>query len=259
MTNSDKERAITCRLDRKLKMFKVLKSRGNALGSGGFGVSIEFLSQSQANSEDENDERNTESSKTSTFLFPEEAIFLHQRCYIHCYDEVDEDNENDKNDPKILDTSQLLRILPDLGMSIPMYLVYCHLRNQDFRILRHHPDRLSILKRQQHAGVTTSLRRQVRMTIQSAPAPTIAEMNQEIHISWDAYKPSSDFAKTHPGPPDFYVAVTYYNQPFINFQQLLQLLRSKANGIPLKVATVSDSGTVNMFGVTSDGIPDISK
>ena len=251
MTSAVGDRAITCRMNRQLRMFRVLTARGNALGSGGFGVSIG--EEAKTETEESNEMQDP---KQNIYLFPEEALFLHQRCYLQIYDE-DHEHEGAHG---ILDTSQLFEMLPGLGMSIPMYLVYCHLRNQDFRILRHSPDRYKFLKKQQDGAVSTTTKREVRATIRNAPAPRIIpEMNTDIQISWDAYKPSSDFAKTHPGLPDFYVAVAYYQQPTVTFQQLHHLLASKCHGIPLKVATVSDSGTVNMYGITSDGIPAISK
>jgi hypothetical protein len=63
-----------------------------------------------------------------------------------------------------------------------------------------------------------------------------------LGICWDAYHPNSNFGKTHPGLPDFHVTVTYFNVPVATFSELKSLLK-KCSGIPLKVATVSDSGT----------------
>ena len=76
-------------------------------------------------------------------------------------------------------------------------------------------------------------------------------------IAWDAYQPNSQFGKTHPGLPDFYVAVTYYNESHVRFAQIEELVVNHCHGIPLKLATVSDSGTVVMFGVSNMGVPSI--
>jgi len=123
------------------------------------------------------------------------------------------------------------------------------------------------------------LRRQVRESIQNAtppsiPFPSVNNTNEDndnykrnssqkdddkIRLCWDAYNPNSNFGKTHPGYPDFYVAATYYNVPSVRFSDLQALIKERCNGIPLKVATISDSGTVVMFGITEIGIPPLVK
>jgi len=123
------------------------------------------------------------------------------------------------------------------------------------------------------------LRRQVRESIQNAtppsiPFPSVNSTNDDgdnydvnssqkgddkIRLCWDAYNPNSNFGKTHPGFPDFYVAVCFYNVPTVRFSDLKALIKEQCNGIPLKVATVSDSGTVVMFGITEIGIPPLVK
>mmetsp|Transcript_5034 Transcript_5034/g.9656 ORF Transcript_5034/g.9656 Transcript_5034/m.9656 type:complete len:531 (-) Transcript_5034:1679-3271(-) len=227
---------------------------------------------------------------------------------------------------KPLDTSQLYQLLPLMGISLAVYRVYSHLRSQDFRVLRHDPDRYDILckqqkdqeerkqrllerqqlerqqmqQKQQKEGEhgnngededdpplprkiprkqSLRLRRKIRESIQKAPPPTIpfpgaidnnndndnddgdtSDKKKTLGICWDAYNPNSHFGKTHPGLPDFYVTATYYNVPTVRFSDLKDLLRDdKCQGIPLKVATVSDSGTVVMFGVTDYGIPPLDK
>jgi len=123
------------------------------------------------------------------------------------------------------------------------------------------------------------LRRQLRESIQNAAPPSIrfpSSVNSaneddgdnyngnssqkgdyKIRLCWDAYNPNSKFGKTHPGFPDFYVSICFYNVPTVRFSDLQALIKEKCNGIPLKVATVSDSGTVVMFGITEIGIPRI--
>ena len=76
-------------------------------------------------------------------------------------------------------------------------------------------------------------------------------------ISFDVYlQKNGTFRKTNPGPPDFVVAVTSFNDllPLMHMKTLMD----SANGIPLKIATVSDSGTVVMFGFSNDEIPPIN-
>ena len=77
-------------------------------------------------------------------------------------------------------------------------------------------------------------------------------------IAFDVFNPNSKFRKSNPGRPDYYVAVSFYNggPPSPTFDALIQLLQS-CEGIPLRLATVSDSGTVIMFGITDVAVPRI--
>jgi len=436
----------------RYRMFRVIRSKGKQLASGGFGVTIAHhhdddgnntvsteqpqcdKNTSLKNKDHTNIDNNTESITTTTttttsttlsssaeYLFIEEVLFLHERNYLRALIPksvttmmttttenygLDNNNISNKNDPPKnnndvvltndnvtpLDTSQLYQLLPTMGISLAVYRVYSHLRSQDFRVLRHDPNRWDILlyqQQQQHkllqaqnkqhrqsheqveddedskeqvvqqdivqqkAGsnnnqshgnekvdednynntnnddahrqeqqqqqkadllpfhiakkrkVSVSLRRQVRESIQNSAPPSIPfpvirytnstkvkkdhdnsninknghhhshhhnhnhqpkynegdtnNDNNKIRLCWDAYNPNSDFAKTHPGLPDFYVAATYYNVPTVKFTDLTKLIRERCNGIPLKVAAVSDSGTVVMFGITDYEIPPLDK
>lgn len=254
---------IRCSLDAKLRLFQVLQATGKALLSGGFGFSIprKWDSSPSASKVDGDYGQNTpnQTRDIKEYLFIEETFFLHERGLLQCQDP--------QVDSRSLDTSQLFQLLPQLDLSLPVYLVYAHLRSQDFRVLRHSPGRLDLLKRQQELkaiqgdGIRrqlANLRHLVRSSIAEAPPPSIPA-DGGIAIAWDAYQPNSQFAKTNPGPPDFYVAVTYYNKMFVNFAQLEELATKESNGIPVKVAAVSDSGTVVMFGVTNEGVPCIGE
>ena len=370
----------------RCRMFRVIRSKGKALASGGFGVTIVTGSSTGGDNEvrDEDGSEDTEnddtsvvrstaisnkktihddvqnknktdtqpSTKSAEYLFMEEVLFLHEKGLLRAllsskltktendrFDSTnaakptivtstDGDANADVDAPNAtpLDTSQLYQLLPSLGISLAIYRVYSHLRSQDFRVLRHDPDRHDILCRQnedteerrqrsihrkrlqqqqeqqqqqqqeqqkeaaaelfnkkdeplldgdRNSSALTedadalphhtnnrrkqslSLRRRVRESIQNAPPPSIPHPNQRssndsrsndadentIGICWDAYTPNSNFGKTHPGLPDFYVTATYYNVPAVKFSDLKSLLRDKCKGIPLKVATVSDSGT----------------
>ncbi len=232
---------IRCSFVTELGMFRVLDAKGKALSSGGYGVSI-------SNKTSDGSDGTEVATQSAEHLFVEEVLFLQQQESLQCVD-----------DDHVLDSAQLFRMLPILGMSLPMYLVYAHLRSQDFRVLRHTPERLDILMQQEKLGETstrkeiTQLRHQVRNSIANAPPPLMGPLT----IAWDAYNPSSKFAKTHPGLPDFYVAVTYYNEAHVRFSQLDELVSHQSKGIPVKIATVSDSGTVVMFGVANIDVPSI--
>lgn len=226
------------------------------------------------------------------YLFPEEVVFLHERGFLYCLHGdtstnptmVEPTMDSTRNDSYLV-SSQLYPWLPSLGISLPVYFSYAHLRAQDFRVLRHHPDRWNIVCQQEQflqeqsdvASATTTTppsatssipkphpmmnplrqyRHDFRATVQSAPPPTILMEHfpkEEITLAWDVYLPNSQFAKTRPGKPDFYVALAYYNVPFF-FDQLILLLE-QCHAIPLKMATISDSGTVVMFGITNVGVP----
>jgi len=75
-------------------------------------------------------------------------------------------------------------------------------------------------------------------------------------IAFDVYNPNSNFKKTMPGMPDFLVSIVPFSQPtdFV----LLQSMIRHCDGIPLKIAAISESGTVSMFGISDLGVPSIS-
>ena len=269
---------ICCEFVKEIGLFRVLRSKGKALASGGFGVAI-ALPGTKDSAEQEDDSSSNSStaqeevaltkpattttvSKPSDFLFIEEVIFLFERGLLQCL--APNSSSATTTTTTCLDSSQLYQLLPPLGVSFPIYFAYAHLRKQDYRVLRHAPERLDLLKQQQQRNTITdhqqtqqSLRLQVRKSIQCAAPPTIQKDTPTI--AWDVYSPDSDFAKTRPGIPVFYVTVSYYNVPSLPFQQLQTLLFTKCHGIPLKIATVSDSGTVVMFGLDNFGAPPIVK
>lgn len=272
---------VSCRLIPERGMFRVIKAKGKTLSSGGFGVAISeeieiggFKGDKQNNGKELKnnatssisltEEKTSESQPTMStkesfdHLFIEEVLFLHERGLLQCFPPTDHPS---KETP--LESSQLYQMLPRMGMSLPMYFVYAHLRSQDFRVLRHAPSRLTLLLQQKEANLdrreTRELRRRVRESIQKAPPPEISPNVGGAAICWDAYQPDSNFAKTSPGLPSFYVAVTYYHHAQVSFTDIQSLVLNNCHGITLKLATVSDSGTVVMFGLTNFGVPSISK
>jgi hypothetical protein len=80
-------------------------------------------------------------------------------------------------------------------------------------------------------------------------------------ITFDAYNPNSNFCKTNPGRPDFMVTVcSFFSHPLLSptFSSIVDITES-CRGVPLRIATVSDSGTVIMFGVSDAPVPSITK
>jgi len=130
------------------------------------------------------------------------------------------------------------------------------LRSQDFRVLRHSTNRLEILRKQDASGVPDSklkeFKRTIRKTLEKAPPPIVPDNG--LQICFDVYMPNASFSKLNPGLPDFLVATTYYSESRVSFVDCQKILE-RCEGIRLKVATVSDSGTVVMFGLTNFGVP----
>jgi hypothetical protein len=275
---------ICCEFVKEIGLFRVLRAKGKALASGGFGVAIAEPGSKNDSPPEEvvlppptkaaaTGTTNHPLSKPSDFLFIEEVIFLFERGLLQCLapnssSSATTTTTTTTTTAACLDSSQLYQLLLPLGVSLPIYFTYAHLRKQDYRVLRHAPERLALLQLQQqqqdtvtsYQQTTQSLRHQVRDSIQRAAPPTIPKDDDApTTIAWDVYSPNSDFAKTKPGIPDFYVAVSYFNAPSLSFQQLQTLLVTKCHGIPFKIATVSDSGTIVMFGLDNFGAPPIVK
>lgn len=264
------ELPVVCHLDTTLGLFRITRAKGKTLSSGGFGLAIPSKTNKNcdarkqaieanglnagvdcnpsAPSAEQGQERmNTKRTGTEHYLFVEEVLFLHERGFLEC---------KDASLSKSLGSSQLYQMLPSLHISLPIYFIYSHLRSQDFRVLRHNPDRFDILKKQQEEvkQEVPILKRQIRRSLQTAPPPSIPESG--LKICFDVFMPNSNFSKLSPGLPDFYVAASYYHQSIVSFSDC-QAILVKARGIPLKLASVSDSGTVIMFGLTNFGVPTI--
>lgn len=77
-------------------------------------------------------------------------------------------------------------------------------------------------------------------------------------IAFDVWNPDSSFRKTNPGLPDFVCAITCFAEHSIQYSQIKALIQS-CESIPLRLATVADSGTVIMFGLTDYGVPSITR
>lgn len=268
------------------------------------------------------------------YLFIEEVIFLYEQGKLEIDWEETEDashhhHYHENSTTASSSSYRLYSLLEPCGVSLAAYLVYAHLRSQNFRVLRHTSTRRKILETmkevrefrqeslrdsrskggEQDAKQNFNAKESERISgsvdgvegnsNESNTKPTpINQMNQLIYalredaakalpptvyhgnntsetkglstilststIAFDVYKPNTHFSRRVPGLPDFYVAATFYSatrsesspSPSLTFDQLQDLLRS-SDGVPLRIATVSDSGTVIMFGVTDFGVPEI--
>jgi hypothetical protein len=75
-------------------------------------------------------------------------------------------------------------------------------------------------------------------------------------IAFQVYNPNSNFRKTDPGLPDMLVAITNFSESSPTFNHLTSLIKY-CDGIPLRLAAVSNSGTVIMFALTDFGPPNL--
>jgi hypothetical protein len=109
--------------------------------------------------------------------------------------------------------------------------------------------------------------------------------NSSREIAFDVYKPNSNYKKSNPGIPDFYVAIANYAQPsppFVKIKELIEVCydddstndgndgnegqsqgqsqgnNRRGNSIPIRMAVVADGGTVLMFGLTDYGVPSLN-
>lgn len=258
-----------------LGMFRVRKAFGKSFTSGGFGMALsvekkEEVSQDTANNDDQKEqdaldtlplnakegkEQSKAAAPSAEHLFIEEALVLFERGVLDVY------NHNDTK----LDAQGLYDMLEELGVSLPIYLTYAHLRAQDYRVLRHVAG--SVAQVESSNGRNNSdayeadetLLQQQQQQIKQARRTVLLQTldNDPSSIAFDVYQPDTAFRKTYPGPPHFVVAVASFKLQSPTFVEL-QELQESCNGVPLRIATVSDGGAVVMFGVTHVGVPDIS-
>ena len=98
-------------------------------------------------------------------------------------------------------------------------------------------------------------------------------------LAYFAYNPNSNFRRSHPGLPDFGVAIMPFHSSgvsvptFDSISALVSLCEGNHDGgdeiddadaaisneIPLRIATVSDGGAVIVYGVTRGDVPVIGK
>lgn len=163
------------------------------------------------------------------YLWIEEALFLHDSGLATFVDETHE----------LLTTQQLYLLLSEGGIELSVYRVYAHLRNQTYRVLRY-------VRNEDNSSLQWHLHRKDQ------------DPKRNFQLAWRVYRPNAKFRKTNPGPPDFLVAVSSFSLPSPTFAEILSLLRCECQGsIPLKLAAVSDSGTVLVFAVADCGVPDM--
>ncbi len=219
------------------------------------------------------------------YLFIEEVYFLVERGLLEAFD-----------GDKLLDTQGIFQLLEVCGMTLFALLVYAHVRSQNYRVIRHTPNRRQILEEMeplkhlhkkkkspeteehdndpQHIATTTSLSSSVKEPASQASArQQLEQLRQQLRDD-SAQAPAPVVAHG-----DIMATIAYeLYLPDSQFRRsapglpdiyvtattslhfdALQTLLQEANGIPLRTAVVSEAGTVVMLGVTDYGVPAISK
>jgi hypothetical protein len=229
-----------------VKMFRVLHAKGKSFSSGGFGIPLSVESPLTKPGQKTNPKKEEdEDTSNAQHLFIEEALVLFERGLLEVY-----------NGASKLDACRLYGMLEPLNVQLPIYLAYSHLRAQDYRVLRH-VSRQDKNRKRLRPEDTISVTPKDAFRLALLQAVPLSLDDDPTAIAFDVHEPNTQFKKSNPGIPHFHVAVASYRLPSPTFSQL-QDLTKKGNRLPLRIATVSDSGTVIMFGVTDYDVPDIS-
>uniref|UniRef100_A0A7S2K865 tRNA-splicing endonuclease subunit Sen54 N-terminal domain-containing protein n=1 Tax=Leptocylindrus danicus TaxID=163516 RepID=A0A7S2K865_9STRA len=213
------------------------------------------------------------------YLFPEEALYLHMLGLVVILG-------GEKDDEDMTTKDLYLRFFctrsVDYGITLPVYLSYMHLRSQSYIVARHGlllnsieckteeiesvaestasttdanaPTVESVEDKLREERIRKKIDRLNRIDRAIQHPPTQFHSNGEVSLAYDVWKPNSNFKKTNPGRPDFCVAVGYFNSPSPPLSMLLSLI-TQCNGAPLRVAVISDSGTVMLFSFSDEEAP----
>ena len=199
-----------------------------------------------------------------------------------------------------MESYDLYQLLPQHGMPWPVYLVYAHLRQQTFKVVRYSQERRKIIQEQisylrdqkeEKERVEKEQQLLLEKEQQQQPQEQKEEQKQQPspqlsnekkrrpnfglrlrkaaaearpppwddlarHLAWDVYPPDAKFKIREPGLPAFSVLVTSHASPFP--VERLQTLVQENDSVNIKVATVADTGTVILFGVTNIGAPSMA-
>ena len=249
-------------------IFLLTRRRGKSLTCGGFGVALHKVSGESRDATRSSSTTSTAANTNTTmeeYLLIEEAIFLHERGILEILQADGTTHMEPQELYSYLNHSKY-------GLPLSVYLTYAHLRQQGFRVVRHDPARFRILKTMQQLTDQDDLNsdndqieslKQLKKDLRATAAQTLEVFSntcrEELDSSliWDAYLPEVDFKRSAPGMPAFSVMVTPFANKCLSFSQITNAIYQ--GGDRIKLATVSDSGIVVLFGVVADGIPSIAK
>ena len=202
--------------------------------------------------------------ETHEYLFLEEVVFLFEKGLLECEKGFVEEQDSGHEDRNTYQASELYSLLKTMQVPMASYFVFAHLRQQTFRVIRYSSDRLSLLRQlnndsDRNPRQKRELHLELRRDVQLAPPPVVIDgASDEVpQFAFCVYNPDCNFSRSNPGLPDFLVAVTVFGQSALDYKSLQSLI-SQAQGIPIKLATVADSGTVVMFGITDVGVPPLA-
>jgi hypothetical protein len=104
------------------------------------------------------------------------------------------------------------------------------------------------------------LRRDLRDDVAQALPPTMFTTTVSENgtpFAWDVYRPNSQYSKANPGLPNFRVMVAPFTGHGVSVDWLHQATSTESDqeAIPVKIAVVSDAGTVLMFGLSTASVP----
>jgi len=282
-----------CIHDPSLGMFRVTHSKGKCFSSGGFGIAVKGNSNN-----DDVDEENEDTATAQHLFMEEVVFLHERGLIEAFASSSTDGSPMGAPLNSMALFAMLTSTESKEGMPLAAYLTYAHLRAQTFIVIRHTPQRLGLVKRIHEICTSTvpvdasvhkrgqgirQLQRSLRSDAQNASVPVVWEScshdaDQLINvprkrqrgqaclekststsdsIAFHVYRPNTNFRKTKPGIPDFCVAITPFAQKSPPFEDLLNLVRA-CEGIPLRLATVADGGTVILFGVTDGMVPNVS-
>ena len=216
--------------------------------------------------EEKSSDREAAKEPVHHYLFPEEALYLHMLGLVVVLG-------GEKGDEAMTTKDLYLRYFSadscvDYGIALPAYLAYMHLRAQSYIVARHGLLYSGEGQKEENAPTdagdcaedklrmerTRKKKNRLKRIDRALQHPPIQINSNEVSLAFDVYKPNSSFRKSDPGPPDFCVAVGNFNSPSPPLSMLLSLI-SECNGTPLRVAVISDSGTVMLFSFSDEEAP----
>lgn len=236
-------------------------------------TTVELTTTNGSDSVGDGGREDGEGVRENVYLFLEEALYLHERGLLQVLDETGDEPMN---------SPRLFSMLEVHGIDLASYLTYAHLRTQTFVVLRHRdpkvvvdekdddetkerPDADALAEKQRAARQQQRRDRRLRLRSSAfyAPPPRALRPCDDDDLSptspplaFDVYAPNRDFRRSDPGPPDHRVLIAWHGAPS-SVGTIRRAMEASAP-VPLRIATVSDSGTVIMFSVTNGDVPVIA-
>jgi hypothetical protein len=195
-------------------------------------------------------------------LLPEEAIFLADREEIELV--LSKVVREEAEAEHIMTKFEVFSLLDECNIDMKAYLVYAALREQRFHVYRHGAwkvenklwselrtpkvVRTPLLKpyaaeAQPNVGISlTCNESNDEVKAQSKrQKQTFQELETEVFISFDVYKPQAGFSKNRMGKPDFSIIILSCEGRMPSVASLRSTLQHSDPSIPLRLGIVGDS------------------